>query len=329
MLHKGCVIHAHGQSTIVLRVDIGYNRFPNSGLVSWATSHAAVDAGSDRTASTTAGLEGPFGVEQVARKKTSQSRIQLKTRISDRLREIRQELFGEHGGPELARRLSLPARTWYNYETGVTVPAEILLAFLEQTGINPVWLLTGEGPRSRRGLEAEVIDDLPPQELIRLGLEKLERGASTTTPTEDRWDDGGDFAAVGLVEPDDLANLQGPLRASGTVLIFRRWLARPRSAVAMRLDDDAMAPILTMGSIVAIDRSSRQPSLLEGRIVAARVEGRAVVRWLELSGRHLILRPNRGGSGSPTLALEPPEPGADSGVGPILGQVVWSWGRYD
>ena len=264
----------------------------------------------------------------MARKKTSQSRIQLKSRISDRLREIRQELFGEHGGPELARRLNLPARTWYNYETGVTVPAEILLAFLEETAVNPVWLLTGEGPRSRRGLQAEVLDDLPPQDLIRLGLEKIEQGSSTT-PDEGGWTEGEDFAAVGLVEPDELAHLKGPLRASDTVLIFRQWLARPRSAVAIRLDDDAMAPILPAGSIVAIDRSSRQPDLLEGRIVAASVEGRAVVRWLELSGRHLILRPNRGGPGSPTLALEPPEPGNIAEPGPILGQVVWSWGRYD
>ena len=70
--------------------------------------------------------------------------------ISRRLRQIRQELFGERGGPELARRLNLPARTWYNYETGVSVPAEVLLAFIEQTGADPWWVLTGEGSKYRR-----------------------------------------------------------------------------------------------------------------------------------------------------------------------------------
>jgi len=50
----------------------------------------------------------------VARKKTPKTRVNVKALISTRLREVRQELFGEHGGPELARRLGLPGRTWYN-----------------------------------------------------------------------------------------------------------------------------------------------------------------------------------------------------------------------
>ena len=83
----------------------------------------------------------------MARKKTPKVRVNVKASLSRRLREIRQELFGDHGGPELARRLNLPARTWYNYETGVTVPAEVLLGFIEQTGANPMYLISGEGPR--------------------------------------------------------------------------------------------------------------------------------------------------------------------------------------
>ena len=79
----------------------------------------------------------------MARKKTTKVRINIKASLSRRLREIRQEIFGEHGGPELARRLNLPARTWYNYETGVTVPAEVLLSFIDQTSANPTWLLSG------------------------------------------------------------------------------------------------------------------------------------------------------------------------------------------
>ena len=114
----------------------------------------------------------------MARKKTSKVRVNVKASISRRLREVRQELFGEHGGPELARRLNLPARTWYNYETGVTVPAEVLLAFIDQTGANPVWLLSGEGERFRREAESAVLSDLTPIQLIRRGLEKLEQQPS-------------------------------------------------------------------------------------------------------------------------------------------------------
>src|SRR3954453_15505867 len=118
------------------------------------------------------------GVLAVARKKTPKSRVNVKAMISSRLREIRQEQFGEHGGPELARRLDLPARTWYNYETGVTVPAEVLLSFIDQTGTNPLWLLNGQGPKYRRGMEDQVLAGLTPEQLIRRGLEKLEQQPS-------------------------------------------------------------------------------------------------------------------------------------------------------
>jgi hypothetical protein len=83
-------------------------------------------------------------------KPTPKVTVTVREEISRRLREIREELFGEHGGPELARRLNLPARTWYRYETGATVPAEVLLGFVEQTGSDPWWVLSGEGPKYRR-----------------------------------------------------------------------------------------------------------------------------------------------------------------------------------
>ena len=118
----------------------------------------------------------------MARKKTPKVRVNVKASLSRRLREIRQELFGEHGGPELARRLNLPARTWYNYETGVTVPAEVLLSFIDQTGANPIWLLTGEGPRYPPVSGRSAFSQLTPIELIRRGLEKLEQ-----EPARRRW----------------------------------------------------------------------------------------------------------------------------------------------
>ena len=72
---------------------------------------------------------------------------EIKAAIASRLREIREEKFGERGGPELAHRLDLPVRAWYDYETGVSLPAEVLLRFVEQTGANPWWVLSGLGPR--------------------------------------------------------------------------------------------------------------------------------------------------------------------------------------
>ena len=58
-------------------------------------------------------------------------------------------MFGEHGGPEIARRLGIPGRTWYNYEMGVTVPAEVILRFIDLTSVEPTWLLYGRGENYR------------------------------------------------------------------------------------------------------------------------------------------------------------------------------------
>ena len=70
-----------------------------------------------------------------------------KTLLAHRVREIRQDLYGDNGPDVLAGVLNLPVQTWLNYERGVTMPAEVLLVFLEVTGADPHWLLTGEGER--------------------------------------------------------------------------------------------------------------------------------------------------------------------------------------
>jgi hypothetical protein len=66
--------------------------------------------------------------------------------LAARLREVRVAIYGVHGGPELAELLGLPYRTWCNYEQGITIPGTILLAFVVATGVDPGWLLHGEGP---------------------------------------------------------------------------------------------------------------------------------------------------------------------------------------
>jgi hypothetical protein len=265
----------------------------------------------------------------VARKKTPKVRVNVKALISSRLREVRQELFGEHGGPELARRLNIPARTWYNYETGVTVPAEVLLAFIDQTGTNPVWLLSGEGPVYRRGLEDMVLSELSPAQLIRRGLEKLEQEPNDiviAAPEDLPADSISDFVAVGLVSMNELCSAgEGfPAKVEGHILAYRQWLPHPKETVSVRLEDDAMHPILPQGSVVAIDRAITDPQRLQGRLVAACPDGKAMIRWLDISGRHLILRPHQPGRDHPMIPVEL------GSVDPrlIVGQVVWSWSRF-
>ena len=67
--------------------------------------------------------------------------------LATRVREIRMERFGADGVAILARLLKIPVRTWEHYESGITIPAGILLKFIELTGAEPHWLLLGEGER--------------------------------------------------------------------------------------------------------------------------------------------------------------------------------------
>jgi hypothetical protein len=64
--------------------------------------------------------------------------------LAQRVHEIRLERYGERGGPTLAHALGLPLRTWMNYETGVTIPALVILLFIRTTGVSAEWLLSGQ-----------------------------------------------------------------------------------------------------------------------------------------------------------------------------------------
>src|SRR5271163_4203408 len=69
--------------------------------------------------------------------------------LAYRMQLVREELFGEQGAPILAEALQLSSRTVLNYESGCAIPSRVLLRFLEVTGTEPHWLLTGTGPRYR------------------------------------------------------------------------------------------------------------------------------------------------------------------------------------
>ena len=67
--------------------------------------------------------------------------------LGNRLRGIRSDLCGEYGVQFMADRLGILVGTWMNYERGVVVPGEVILAVLVETGANPAWLLSGDGEK--------------------------------------------------------------------------------------------------------------------------------------------------------------------------------------
>ena len=69
--------------------------------------------------------------------------------FTTRLVQARVESYGEGGIPRLAQDLGIPARTWENYEVGVSIPGSILLEFLCLTRVDPRWLAWGGMLNSR------------------------------------------------------------------------------------------------------------------------------------------------------------------------------------
>lgn len=82
----------------------------------------------------------------MARLATGRLVVRQRAEIGVRLRELRMALHGDRGGPRLARELGIPSRSWYQYEAGIAMPAERMLALILQTNVSARWLLTGFGP---------------------------------------------------------------------------------------------------------------------------------------------------------------------------------------
>jgi hypothetical protein len=124
-----------------------------------------------------------------ARVKTPSETVRARFALAGRITALRSELFGERGGAEMARRLGLPLRTWYNYERGTAIPAEVVLRIIELTAAEPGWLLHGTGPKYRPMRPAEGDETGPPtrdvRALLREALELLER-EEWTAPTTAR-----------------------------------------------------------------------------------------------------------------------------------------------
>jgi SOS-response transcriptional repressor LexA len=238
----------------------------------------------------------------MARRKNLPEAVQTKASLSERLRAIRAELFGERGGPELARRLGIPIRTWYNYESGVTVPGEVILRFVELTGVDPIWLLHGEGPRFRTsppqvkpsGAEHSV------EALLSRALQRLSRKGLRDNPAPPPPEQGaegppaafpegtGEVILVGVeaAGPPSAGEANGPRYVAAQ----REWLSNPSNCRCVRTAGDAMAPIVADGAFVTFADTKDDPESLNGKLVVAWVEGRPLVRWFGLSGQFALLR---------------------------------------
>lgn len=67
--------------------------------------------------------------------------------FAERLEAIR-EHYGLKGN-SFADRLGLPYRSYMNYKTGRTPPAELLVKVIQEFKVSPLWLMTGSGPMTQ------------------------------------------------------------------------------------------------------------------------------------------------------------------------------------
>ena len=256
----------------------------------------------------------------MARRKMLPDSVKMKFDLADRVRQLRSELFGERGGPELARRLGLPIRTWYNYESGVTVPAEVVLRIIELTSVEPMWLLYGRGPKFRPPSparpEAGVGRGTSVGALLRTAIQILEStpAAQPAVPPLKRFEEPaveGGVSTAGLpgevvlirvdpVEGTSLAEMPGP----PFVAARTEWLEGQRDCRCLRMVGDAMAPLMVHGAYVAFSRTEEDPSTLDGRMVVAWVENAPIVRWFQDCGRFALLRAENSTANPPQVLVD-------------------------
>jgi hypothetical protein len=215
----------------------------------------------------------------MARRKTLPESLRAKLALAERLSSLRLELFGERGGPEMARRLEIPVRTWYNYEGGVTVPAEVVLKIIELTSVEPVWLLHGKGPKFRQEPRTDLREvstkpAITVGALLRTALQLLESDGSSAARGEE------------TSLPSDPAHFELPLATPAR----KEWLEAQQENRCIQVRGNAMAPILADGACVAYSKYDEDPRQLDGKMVVVWLENQPTIRWFSHCGRYGVLR---------------------------------------
>ena len=233
----------------------------------------------------------------------------------------------------MARRLGIPVRTWYNYEGGVTVPAEVILKIIELTSVEAGWLLHGEEPRFRhvRTERGEVVGQptLTVGALLRTALQMLEKDEPAWIRRQeigagnDQLDgpvQSADRNATDPWSPRELdrsessggPNDDGDARFSQS---RREWQAAQRDNRCVQVSGDSMTPILADGASVAFAPGEEDTRQLDGKMVVTWVENQPLVRWFQHCGRFALLR-GKPQHGATTSVGRPGRPKATTQVSP-------------
>ena len=230
---------------------------------------------------------------------------------------------------------------WLNEERWPSASA--LMQMWHVYKIDPLWLLTGEkqkrGPvhlgvsppptpaNGREAADREVADFVA-EEIRRdhwLPAFALTSGAADFVAEEIRRDR---FVTVPLLA-DAIAG--GRPRAIKTtdiedyVVIHADWCPNPEETTCVRVRGDSMSPILTEGSIVAIDHHRVDPAALDGKMAAFRQGDGASIKWCKVVSNELVmgLPENKEFTTEDDLLMFRGKEVDNC----VIGAVLWWWGR--
>ena len=239
----------------------------------------------------------------------------IPTTIGQRLKAARSELGISQA--KMASDLDIAQTTLADYELDRYPPSRPLCMAIEFTyGISHLWILEGKG---------RIRDATAPRP-----------GASAPAPQPIIITDKSELARLENLEGRDRYHAVPYLRdaaAAGTgrivedaiegyCIIHERVAPRPENLRCVRVSGESMVPVLTDGSIVAVDITLTAPRLVNGKIVCARVsEDEVVIKRMQLQHPYaLLFSENPDQDRYPPLVLDLGER-EDA----VIGQVVWAW----
>jgi hypothetical protein len=237
----------------------------------------------------------------MSRRRNGSGSTGLKWQLAERIRTIRREQFGESGLGEFAREVGVPTRTWYSYESGVTVPAEVILRFVELTWVHPTWLLSGQGPRYQPPYPRRASHESGPCGFEDSGGSgNVGTGVDAEEPQRGLSASPADSALPPATSPEDRLPGAAPDPGPRSEPTSERSPAPdPRSPELrrgpydgpyIRNVGDAMAPIIADGAFVAYADADESPLALEKKLVVAHLPDGPIVRWFHRLGSYAVLR---------------------------------------
>lgn len=228
-------------------------------------------------------------------------------------------LYGPREKRKFAQSVGYSVSYISHIENGIRKPSRAILeAISKKYNVSIDWLLTGKGRKELSPLtvkKAEVIYEPTANIIIASNTEykKLLQDqpgveAYIPIPLISEHVAAGDAL---IIDEKDI---------KGFAIIYKAWIKRGHIYRCLQVRGNSMHPVISDGFIVAIDLNENDPLKLERQILAARHEDGVTIRYLILTEKEYILLPHNTADFKPIVISR-------TAPNPIIGKVVWWWGK--